>query len=284
MVFKSTKIILIGIVLVVGLIWAAIFSLPDNQLHLVFCDVGQGDAILIYQGSTQILVDGGPNQSVLNCLSSHLPFWDREIEMVIATHPEADHISGLIDVIERYNVRQFVVTSLGKDTAVYQEFQAVVLEEQSDVYFPKSGDKINLGSLKLTILWPQSQEKVLGAMTPEREVNDTSVVLQLSYGNFCAFLSGDISSKVESRFDKVGPCQVLKVAHHGSKFSTSEEFLSAVQPELAVISVGKNSFGHPTNEVLKRLSNLETEILRTDKVGEVEVVSDGRNWYNLTER
>jgi len=281
MEFKRTKIILIGLALTIGLIWAAIFSLPDNQLHLVFCDVGQGDAILIYQGSTQILIDGGPSQDVLNCLSNHLPFWDREIEMVIATHPEADHITGLIDVIERYDVREFVVSSLEKDTAVYQEFQTAVLEEQSDIYFPKSGDKINLGFLKLAILWPHSQEKVLGATTVEREVNDTSIVLQLSFGNSCALFTGDISSKIESRLDKVPPCQVLKVAHHGSKYSTSEEFLKQTQPELAVISVGKNRFGHPTEEVLERLRYLDTKILRTDQTGEIEVVSDGKNWYHI---
>ncbi|MBU3957209.1 MBL fold metallo-hydrolase [Patescibacteria group bacterium] len=281
MEFKRAKIVLISLALIIGLIWAAIFQLPDNRLHLVFCDVGQGDAILIYQGSTQILVDGGPNQSVLNCLSNHLPFWDREIEMVVATHPEADHITGLIDVIERYDVKQFVVNSFGKSTAVYQEFQAAVLKEQSDIYFPKEGDKINLGSLKVAVLWPQSQEKILGATTTEKEINDTSVVFQLSYGNFCALFSGDISSKVESRLDRVGPCQVLKIAHHGSKYSTSEEFLQQVKPEFAVISVGKNPFGHPTEEVLERLRYLDTKILRTDQTGEIEVVSDGKNWYHI---
>lgn len=279
MEFKRTKIVLISFSLIIGLIWAAIFSLPDDQLHLVFCDVGQGDAILIYQGSTQILVDGGPNQDVLDCLSNHLPFWDREIEIVVATHPEADHITGLIDVIERYDVKQFVINSFGKKTAIFQEFQRVVSNEESDIYFPKSGDKIRLKSLELTVLWPQSQEKVLGATTIEKEINDTSVVFQLSYGNFCALFSGDISSKVESRLDKDSPCQVLKVAHHGSKYSTSEEFLEQFQPELAIISVGKNPFGHPTEEVIERLSNQAIKLLRTDEEGEIEIVSDGKSWY-----
>jgi len=281
MEIKRTKIVLISFVLIIGLIWIAIFSLPDNQLHLVFCDVGQGDAILIYQGSTQILIDGGPNQSVLNCLSNHMPFWDREIEIIVATHPEADHITGLINVIERYSVKQFVVTSLGKDTGVYQEFQKAVLVENSNIYFPKTGDKINLSSLELAVLWPQSQEKVLGATTAEKEVNDTSIVLQLSFGNSCALFTGDISSKVESLLNKDSPCQVLKVAHHGSKYSTSEEFLNQVEPELAVISVGKNRFGHPTGEVLERLSNKAIKLLRTDEEGEIEVVSDGKNWYHI---
>lgn len=282
MEFKPTKIILISFTLLIGLIWAAIFNLPDDKLHLVFCNVGQGDAILIYRKSTQILVDGGPDQSVLNCLSNNLPFWDREIEMVIATHPEADHITGLIDVIERYNVKQFVINPVGKNSAIYGEFQNAVLREKSDVYFPQIGDKIKLKSLELAILWPKTQEEVLGVSSPDREVNDTSTVFQISYGNFCALFTGDISIKTESQLDRVPPCQLLKVAHHGSKYSTSEEFLKQTQPELAVISVGKNSFGHPTKEVIERLRNLVIKTLRTDEEGEIEVVSDGREWYYTT--
>ena len=279
MEFKSVKIVLISLTLVIALIWAAIFNLPDDRLHLVFCNVGQGDAVLVHQGSTQILIDGGPDQSVLDCLSGHMPFWDREIEMVVATHPEADHITGLIDVIERYNVEHFVLNSNGKDSAVFQEFRRVVENEGGEVYFPQGGDEIKLAPLKLAVLWPQSQEKVLGTTTIEGEVNDTSLVLQLSYGEFDALFTGDISTKVEDLL-KLNDTEVLKVAHHGSKYSTSEEFLKQTTPELAVISVGKNRFGHPTEEVLSLLNNQSIRILRTDQQGEVEVVSDGESWYN----
>lgn len=264
------------------LVWAGVISLPDNKLHLIFCDVGQGDAILIYRGSVQILVDGGPDQRVLTCLSNHLPFWDREIELVVSTHPEADHITGLIDVIERYSVKHFVVNSFGKDTAVFREFQKAVLDEDSPTYFPRARDKIKIGSLKIAVLWPQSQEKVLGATTVERGANDASIVLKLSYGDFDALLTGDISAKIEKEImggSHTELVEVLKVAHHGSKYSTSEEFLKQVQPELAVISVGKNRFGHPTKEVIERLSNQAIKLLRTDEEGEIEVVSDGRGWY-----
>lgn len=266
------------LILILILVLAAIFQLPDNQLHLVFCDVGQGDAILISQGSNQILIDGGPGQSVLGCLSNHLPFWDREIEVVVATHPEADHITGLIDVIERYNVKQFVVNSLGKESAVFAEFRTAVLNEGSDIYFPKEGDRIKINSLELLVFWPQSQEKVLGATTVVQGVNEASIVLKLSFGSFDALLTGDISTKVESQLD-LEDVEVLKVAHHGSKYSTSKEFLEQTQPELAVISVGKNPFGHPTSEVIERIGELGIKLLRTDEEGEIEVVSDGRGWY-----
>ncbi|OGV89437.1 hypothetical protein A2Z41_00405 [Microgenomates group bacterium RBG_19FT_COMBO_39_10] len=277
MEINRAKIILISLVLIIGLIWSAILSLPDNQLHLVFCDVGQGDATLIYQGSNQILIDGGPDQRVLGCLSYHLPFWDREIEMVIVTHPESDHITGLIDVIERYNVRQFVINSVGKDSAVFKEFQAAVLAEKASVYFPKAGDRIKANSLVLSFLWPQHQEKVLG-VNAEGEVNDTSLVFELAYGQFEALLTGDISTKVESQLD-LDDIEILKVAHHGSKYSTSEEFLEKSRPELAIISVGKNSFGHPTQEVIEKLNQAGVELLRTDQEGEIEVVSNGETWY-----
>lgn len=276
---KSIKIVLISLALVIALVWAAIFNLPDDRLHLVFCNVGQGDATLIWQGSNQILIDGGPDQSVLDCLSSHVPFWDREIEMVVATHPEADHITGLIDVIERYNVEQFVVNSVGKDSNVFKEFQKAVLDEGGDIYFLKQGDEIKLEALKMIVLWPQSQEKVLGVTTANEGVNETSITLQLSYGDFDALFTGDISSETEALLE-LTDTEVLKVAHHGSKYSTSEEFLKQTTPELAVISVGKNRFGHPTEEVLGRLSELGVKILRTDEKGEVEVVSDGKSWYN----
>lgn len=266
------------LILILILVLAAIFQLPDNQLHLVFCDVGQGDAILISQGSNQILIDGGPGQSVLGCLSNHLPFWDREIEVVVATHPEADHITGLIDVIERYNVKQFVVNSLGKESAVFAEFRTAVLNEGSDIYFPKEGDRIKINSLELLVFWPQSQEKVLGATTVVQGVNEASIVLKLSFGSFDALLTGDISTKVESQLE-LEDVEVLKVAHHGSKYSTSKEFLEQTQPELAVISVGKNPFGHPTSEVIEGIGELGIKLLRTDEEGEIEVVSDGRGWY-----
>jgi len=275
--FKRVKIVLIGFALVIGLLWAAILRQPDEQLHLVFCDVGEGDAILIYQGSTQILIDGGPNQAVMTCLSRHLPFWDREIEMVVATHPDADHITGLIDVIERYNVKQFVLNAVGKDSGVYQEFKETVLAEGSPVYFPEEGDEISLESIKLVVLWPLSQEKVLGATTMAGEVNETSVAFQLSYGDFDVLLPGDISSRIEPLLN-LEDVEVLKVAHHGSQYSTSETLLKESLPELAVISVGKNSFGHPTKEVLEKLKELGIEVMRTDEKGEIEIVSDGKTW------
>ena len=286
---RRDKIILIGIFLVLSFVWAVIFNLPDNKLHIWFCDVGQGDAILISRGSMQILVDGGPDSRVLECLSNNLPFWDREIEMVVSTHPDADHITGLIDVIERYSVNYFVLNPIVKISENFNIFIKKAIEENATYIFPVKNAKIKAGEVVLRLLWPEekladskkmneSKEKVLGEFIEVKEANEFSIVLRLDYGEFCLFLPGDISSKVEEQLEIGGNCQVLKIPHHGSRYSTGEDFLEKLSPSLAVISVGKNWFGHPTDEVLERLENKNIKILRTDKDGEVEITSDGKSW------
>jgi competence protein ComEC len=202
--------------------------------------------------------------------------------MVMATHPDADHITGLIEVINRYQISHLVINSYGKQTALFDEFKQVVEKEGAEVYFPKKGDILQVGPVRMAVLWPETQEKVLGATTVEKEANEVSVVFQLSYGQFDALFPGDISSEIESQLE-LSDIEVLKVPHHGSKYSTSEEFLEKTDPELAVISVGKNSFGHPTTEVLQRLKARAIEFLRTDQAGEVEIATNGKNWIKKTQ-
>ena len=237
------------------LVCAFIFSLPDGRLHLVFCDVGQGDAILISYLQNQVLIDGGPDNKILECLSKKMPFWDRKIEMIVLTHPEKDHETGLIDVLKRYSVKYFVSNNLQKSSTSV-----------------KSGDQIKIGPLRFLVLWPPKNY----GMT--NELNDSSVVLKLSFGYSQALFTGDISEKIEQQID-LEEIEILKVAHHGSKFSTSKEFLSKIKPKLAIISVGENRFGHPTPEVLERLKQAGVKVLRTDQQGNIEIVSDGRGWY-----
>ena len=277
------KKILAFLSILASLIWLAVFSFPDKDLHLIFCDVGQGDAVLVQKGSNQILIDGGPDEQVLECLSDNLPFWDRNIEMAVLTHSEADHVTGLISVLERYNVEYFVINNIAKDTDRFWRFRENLIKEGAKIYNPKAGEEIKIADIDFTVLWPKERlnsgaKNVLGAASYSGDLNETSVVLRLSFGDFCALLVGDIGAETESQLDKVTPCQVLKVPHHGSKYSSSEEFLKHVKPDLAVISVGKNSFGHPTEEALDRLKSTGAKILRTDQNGEIEIVSDGKSW------
>lgn len=291
---KKAKTALIGLILLAGLVWGAILQLPDNRLHLIFCNVGQGDATLISYRAIQILIDGGPDAAgILDCLSHNLPFYDRDIEMVVLTHPEADHFTGLIDVIERYNIKQFVINGIVKDTAGFWKFREDVLAERASIYSPKAGDQLKVGPMIFSVLWPEAKlgselvwqlptgtdkTHVLGAVTVSGEINDTSIVMKLSFGDFDALLPGDISMKTENQLEDLSGIEILKVAHHGSKYSTSSDFLEKIKPALAVISVGKNSFGHPTKETLARLGDYDIRILRTDEKGEIEIVSDGKGW------
>lgn len=288
---SKTKYTFISLSLFLVLSFGTIFSLPDQKLHLIFCDVGQGDAILITRGQTQVLIDGGPNNQVLGCLSKHMPFWDRNLELVILTHPEADHLTGLISVVERYNVRQLLGNSLINETGVFSKFREEVIKQKIPVYSPKRGDKIKLGKLELKIRYPLEKlgdeivwkkSGTLSALelaTFGGNFNQTAIVFELIYGKFKALLTGDIGVKEENQI-QIEPAEVLKVAHHGSKYSTGKEFLEKVQPALAVISVGaSNRYGHPHPETLERLREVGIKILRTDLNGEIEIVSDGQTWY-----
>ena len=185
------------------------FYWPKDS-YLIACDVGQGDAILITSGFTQVLVDGGPDNKVLSCLSENMPFWDHTIELIVNTHPDADHYTGLKYVIERYNVEQFVSNNLVNPSGFFKEFRELVLEQKIPVYSPKDGDQLKIGDLKFEVLWPEEQvadylvweEKelpvnILGAKT--KGFNNQSIVLLFQYGEFRALLAGDIDQITERK-------------------------------------------------------------------------------------
>jgi len=291
--FKKPKVILAGLAFLAALVWAFTFQKPDNNLHLVFCDVGQGDATLISYQSVQVLIDGGPGSKVIDCLSENMPFWDRKIETVVLTHPEVDHFGGLVEVIDKYDIGQFIVNQIvpSSTEAGFWELRQRVLNKAAEIHSPQAGEEIQIGQVGLKVLWPKQKlgdaslwqdkkadkQAVLGATSIGGDLNDTSVVLELSYGNFQAILPGDISSLFEGQLS-LEDVEVLKVGHHGSKYSTDNQFLDKITPELAVISVGKNSYGHPTKEVLSRLTEKGIKIARTDENGQIEVITDGRTW------
>ncbi|MCG2691776.1 MBL fold metallo-hydrolase [Microgenomates group bacterium] len=273
---RSKKInILLGLLIGLGLF--LIWQWPDNRLHLIFCNVGQGDAILLEYKSYQILVDAGPDNSVLSCLGKVMPFWDRKIELVILTHPEADHLTGLIEVVKRYQVGRLMKTAAVNETPEFAALTKVIESRKVKVETLAAGDKIKLKQLNLEILWPFNKGESF-----VKNFNQAAVVILGQYGSFRFLLTGDIAAGEEETMLSLGslrPVDVLKAAHHGSKFSTSQKFLEAVQPKLAVISVGKNSFGHPTPEVLARLKAIGARVVRTDLTGKIEIVTDGRNWW-----
>lgn len=296
---KKTKVFIAGLAFLAALVWAFTFQKPDNNLHLVFCDVDQGDATLISYQSVQVLIDGGPGSKVIDCLSENMPFWDRKIETVVLTHPQADHFGGLIEVIDKYDVGQFIANQIApsSETAGFWELRQRILNEGVEIHSPQAGEEILIGEVRLNVLWPKQKlgdsslwqdktadrQAVLGAASYAGDLNDTSVVLELSYRDFQALLVGDITSLVDNQLS-LEDVEVLKVAHHGSKYSTDNQFLDKITPELAVISVGKNSFGHPTADVLDRLTQKGVGIARTDENGEVIITTDGKTWSSHLQR
>ena len=261
--------------LVVAGVWLAIFQLPDSNLHIVACDVGQGDAILILKGSVQILTDGGPNKKVLDCLSEYIPFWDREIELVVSTHPDADHSTGLIDVVKRYNVGTFLANDLDVSTQVWQALKKEVGSAGVRVLHPTNGLKLRLGLIYLDILHPP--EGFESAKT-----NEYSIVYVLKYGDFEGIFTGDINQMISDQLSvnsEIGTVDYIKVPHHGSKNGLTENLLKVLKPKIAVISVGKNSYGHPHEEILQMLKNSNAKLLRTDLKGDVRIATDGKEYW-----
>lgn len=289
--------------LVTALVWIAVSTKPKLQLKLVACDVGQGDATLAIYGEHQILVDGGPDNSVLDCLGRHIPFWDKEIELVVLTHPQKDHFGGLIEVFERYEVVNLLASSLESSSQDYQVLKKVVGGSKTTVHDVSKVSSMGLGMMHLDILHPEESfiesnstaklaEKsfplthVLGSQTSSKDLNDFSIVAILRLDEFEALLTGDIGLKIsnlviEKLVEKNNQSiEYIKVPHHGSKNGLTKNLLVESNPEVAVISVGENNwYKHPHEEVIKLLGDQGIKILRTDEMGDVVVVSDGKSWW-----
>ena len=254
-------------------------SQPDGQLHVAFLNVGQGDAIFIQTPTgRQVLVDGGFYPSVLNDqLGRQMPFWDREIDLVVATHPDADHVSGLVGVFERYRVGWLLTegTGLG-ESPIYDEVLLAAARDETAVYPVHAGEIIHIDDgVDLHILHPGDQRDA-------ESRNENSVSIRLVYGQFSVLLTGDAEGKAEQAMLQSGlPLQslVFKAGHHGSRTSSSAPFLAAVQPQIVIISAGTgNSFGHPHPETLARITAVGATILRTDELGTIEFISDGSGY------
>ncbi len=277
---------------------------PDENVHLFFCDVGQGDAILISHGFTQVLVDGGRNTEVMTCLQEHVPLWDRSLEVVVSTQPDEDHLGGLTTVLQRYQVQTLLMSPRGKDTQAYQDFLQVVKKKKTEglrVLFPTFLQKLRPDTfLSFMIMSPiiqtktdtssllEGAETVLWAEEKNQEsiknsINNESIVLFLLVKKVKIMLTGDIEAAAELALVRSGVLQdvdILKVAHHGSKTSSTRQFLDHITPEVAIISCGKkNKYGHPHAQTLQQLTAISSQIFRTDEEGTIEIVTNGETYW-----
>jgi len=259
---KNVKLFLLisGFLLLVG-VW---LSLPDGKTRLIFCDVGQGDGVLLSQGTFQMLYDVGPdNGKMRKCLERYVPFWDRKIEIVILSHWDNDHVGGLEDIGKSYRMEK-VFSGVKPEGEFEQKIYAEILRQK---------DVLRSDWFKFEVVWP---ERSNGVGQEEMDSNEMSLVGMLEVSGKKILLMGDTPAEVEQKlvWRKIlrGKADVLKVGHHGSNTSTSEELLEEVRPKVGVIGVGRNSFGHPTKEVLDRLGKFGVEVKRTDEDGDVVMV------------
>lgn len=242
----------------------------SENLKIIFLDVGQGDATLIQTSNQQnILIDGGPDKGIIYKLDQYLPFYQRRIDLMILTHPDPDHLNGLIEVLNRYQVKSFLFNGVFDESIDYQNFLRKIDEKGIKKEIAWQKGRINFQDGYLEFLFPL--ENLTGKSF--KNDNEASIVLKLIVGQIKILLTGDATKAVEKQLIKENidlSADILKVAHHGSRDSTGLEFLEKVQPKYAVISVGKNNkFGHPTLRVLKNLKKIGAKILRTDELGDI---------------
>lgn len=264
--------------------WTTFFSLPDQKLHVSFLDVGQGDAILIRTPSYKVLLDGGPSpQALTRYLGQKLPFWDRRIDLVILSHPHDDHLMGLMEVLQRYQVGAILASPYDYDSSLYRQWRSLVKAKGIAYVQARRGQEVRLGAQgRIEVLYPG--ERLLQGT--DSDANNNSVVLRLTWGSFSVLLPGDVQE--EGQADLLGKevelaSLVLKVPHQGARNALGNGFLDRVQPQVAIISVGKgNPFGHPAPETIQKLQGMK--VYRTDRNGSLEVEADGRGYRILPER
>ncbi|KUK79796.1 MAG: DNA internalization-like competence protein ComEC/Rec2 [Microgenomates bacterium 39_7] len=287
-----------------GLIYQLYQQWPSENLEVVFCDVGQGDAILISHGSWQMLIDAGYNDQILDCLRKNIPFWDKTLEVVLATHTDHDHIGGLSEVFNNYRVKNIFLADVGESES-YKNMLRSMQNTQLDEAIVKNtflGQKIVFSSRgELLVLGPSKgnlpiddasaklfSETILSDAVPinidnELSANERSIILLLKYFDFELLLMGDAHQSNELALIEQGlikKVEGVKIGHHGSNSSTHEDFIKYTQPEFAVISCGlNNKFGHPSTEVLRLLNENQVQSFRTDEQGDLKLITNGSYYW-----
>lgn len=258
------------LLVIAGILLLMIYEVhQQDDLNVTFLDIGQGDAILISQGSHQVLIDGGPSGRLLReGIARHMPFWDHTVEVVIATHPDRDHIDGLVDLFALYNVQEFWVTSAEKETAVFDALMREVALSQVPVRKVMYGDQISFPSgAELKVIYPIRDTSKLAE---HPDPNAISITALLSYGKEVFYLGGDLPYEIEDQLPLDDSITILKAGHHGSNTSTSEDLLTKTKPHDVVISAGRgNRYGHPDPAVLNRILKSGARTLRTDLDGDI---------------
>ena len=259
---KTRDLIIFSFFSLIIIFFVLLSSLSDERTKIVFCNVGQGDAAYIrIKNKIDVLIDAGPDKSILSCLGKYMPFWDRKIEMAFLSHPNSDHYNGYFYIADRYKIDNFITVNTANliVSKTYKKLLQKISEKNIPVLFKYSGDKILLGTI--TLYWPPKNFM-------SNNDNDFSSVIMYNGVLF----TGDASPFVLGRLSHgaIGKINILKIPHHGSKNGLTKKFLDLADPTIAVISVGKNnSYGHPSKEVLDMLEAKNIDIRRTDVEGNI---------------
>lgn len=252
--------------------------------QVIFLDVGQGDSILIKTADGQtVLIDGGPDRAVLNALSPQLPWWDKQIDLMVLTHPHADHLAGLNYVLDNYRINKIIITGVNHSSVNYSVWLAKIKAQNIPLEIMDSQRAIALGSS--TSLGTGCQLQFLYPLTSVYQqtvdnLNNSSIVSRLQCGQVSWLLPGDLENGGEAELLASGAelqSTVLKIGHHGSDNATGDAWLQAVKPQIAVISLGqKNHYGFPHQATLNKLQQAGVEVLRTDRLGTIKLLTDGQ--------
>ncbi len=251
-----------------------------DSLTLNFLNVGQGDAELVgLPGGATLLIDGGPARgNVLHALAEVLPVTQRTIDLVALTHAQADHFAGLIEVLSRYRVGAFLWTGRAGTGVAYEALMHALQEHHVLLVVLRRGDVVRSGKGIVRVVSPDA------ALAASRDLNDTSLVLQAEFASTTTLFTGDIGKSAERSIANAlrAPVSILKVPHHGSKGSVSAAFTDVLRPALAVVEVGKNSYGHPSPEALADLARVGARVFRTDEDGTITVRIDEAGRAHIT--
>ncbi len=276
--FQSVTLVVMMVMVSLGL-WihdrGFVFPWVAQPLRVWMLDVGQGDAFLIeFPTGEQWLIDGGPDDTVLAKLGSVLPPWDRKIDALVLTHADADHVTGFVSVLDRYEIGTVYESGVRAHTPPDEAFVSQLkTEERLSHRILRAGETLSVGEARLSVLWPDDSS----LLEPSASRNNLSIVIRLDYGQTSILFTGDVEQDPEQMFGpSSGDIDVLKVGHHGSLTSTSWSFLNQVHPEIAFLSLGAdNEYGHPHPTIVQRLQERNVQIFRTDQEGDILLTSYG---------
>ena len=283
---KNLGVFILILIFLGGIVFYQYSRFNDNKLHVVFCDVGQGDGIFIRTASGKnFLIDAGPDEKIIGCLEDHMPFWEKNISVAFLSHPHLDHFAGFNHVLKRYNLTSFAAEDLNNKSASFHGLLSQLNDKKLKIQYLYSGDSFKIkDGTRFLVLAPTKD--FVGRTSQNGQIGEggefASLIILVSYGSFKAVFTGDSQAselKQAISDNSIAGTKILEVPHHGSKTGLRPEILDRLRPSYAIISVGANNrYGHPNKFTLDLLNEFGVKTLRTDNNGDIEIISDGKNF------